>query len=72
MSGVDPIALSMAQLAGAGVSYKSPQALLLAATANTLAKGCLILALGAPSLRRYALPVLGMLTLTSLGLASIV
>ncbi len=72
LTGVDPIALSMAQLAGAGVSYQvATQALLLAATANTLAKGGLILVLGAPSLRRHALPVLGVLTLTSLGLASL-
>jgi uncharacterized membrane protein (DUF4010 family) len=61
----------MAQLAGGEVSYHvATQALLLAAAANTLVKGGLTLVLGAPALRRYTLPVLGVLTLTSLGLAA--
>jgi uncharacterized membrane protein (DUF4010 family) len=61
----------MAQLAGDEVSHQvATQALLLAATANTMVKGGLTLVLGAPSLRRYTLPVLAVLTLTSLGLAA--
>ena len=43
---------------------------MLAAAANTMVKGGLTLVLGAPALRRYTLPVLGVLTLTSLGLAA--
>ena len=71
LTGLDAITLSMAQLAGGEVSYRvATQALLLAAAANTLVKGGLTLILGAPSLRRYTLPVLGVLTLTSLGLAA--
>jgi uncharacterized membrane protein (DUF4010 family) len=71
LTGLDAITLSMAQLAGGEVSYHvATQALLLAAAANTLVKGGLTLVLGAPALRRYTLPVLGVLTLTSLGLAA--
>jgi uncharacterized membrane protein (DUF4010 family) len=70
LTGLDAVTLSMAQLAGNGVSYGvATQALLLAVTANTLAKAALTLFLGAPSLRRYALPSLGFLALISLGLA---
>jgi len=70
LTGVDPIALSMAQLAGEAVAYEvAVRAVLLAAAANTLAKGGLTLALGAPPLRRQALPLLGLLTLAGLGLA---
>ncbi|MFQ5595874.1 MAG: DUF4010 domain-containing protein, partial [Anaerolineae bacterium] len=70
LTGVDPIALSMAQLAGETVAYEvAVRAVLLAAAANTLAKGGLVLALSAPSLRRRALPLLGILTLAGLGLA---
>jgi uncharacterized membrane protein (DUF4010 family) len=70
LAGVDPIALSMAQLAGQAISYEvAAQAVLLSAAANTLAKGGLTLALGAPHLRRQVLPVLGLLTLASLSLA---
>jgi uncharacterized membrane protein (DUF4010 family) len=60
----------MAQLAGGDISYQvASQALLLAVTANTLAKATLTLFLGAPSLRRYTLPGLGFLALISLGWA---
>jgi uncharacterized membrane protein (DUF4010 family) len=70
LTGLDAVTLSMAQLAGNGVSYGvATQALLLAVTANTLAKAALTLLLGAPSLRRYTLPSLGFLALFSLGLA---
>lgn len=70
LTGLDAVTLSMAQLAGNGVSYGvATQALLLAVTANTLAKAALTLFLGAPSLRRYTLPSLGFLALISLGLA---
>jgi len=71
LTGVDPIALSMAQLAGEAVAYEvAVRAVLLAAAANTLAKGGLTLALGAPPLRRQALPLLGLLTLAGLTLAA--
>ena len=70
LTGLDAITLSMAQLAGSEVSYQvATQALLLAAAANTLAKGGLVLALGAPALRRSTLPVFGLLSLVGMGLA---
>jgi uncharacterized membrane protein (DUF4010 family) len=70
LTGLDAVTLSLAQLAGSGVSYGvAAQALLLAVTANTLAKAALTLFLGAPSLRRYTLPSLGLLALISLGWA---
>ncbi|MFQ5858265.1 MAG: MgtC/SapB family protein [Anaerolineae bacterium] len=72
LTGVDPIVLSMAQLAGETVAYEvAARAVLLAAAANTLAKGGLALILGAPPLRRRALPVLGLLTLAGLSLAAL-
>jgi uncharacterized membrane protein (DUF4010 family) len=67
LTGLDAITLSMAQLAGDKVIYPvATQALLLAATANTVVKGGLTLFLGAPSLRRYTVPILGLLSLSSL------
>ena len=70
LTGLDAITLSMAQLAGGQISYRvATQALLLATVANTLAKGGLVLALGAPALRRSTLPVFGLLSLAGLGLA---
>jgi uncharacterized membrane protein (DUF4010 family) len=71
LTGLDAITLSLAQLAGGEVSYQvATKALLLAGTANTIVKGGLTLALGAPPLRRFVLPVLGVLTLASLGLTA--
>jgi uncharacterized membrane protein (DUF4010 family) len=70
LTGVDPTALSMAQLAGEALSYRvAAQAVLFAAAANTLAKGGLILALGSRLLRLQAVPVLGILTLVGMGAA---
>lgn len=70
LTGLDAIKLPMAQLAGGQISYRvAAQALLLAAVANTLAKGGLVLTLGAPALRRSTLPVFGLLSLAGLGLA---
>ncbi len=67
---VDPTALSMAQLADETLTYKvAAQAVLIAAAANTLAKGGLILALGSRELRRHTVPVLGILTLAGVGAA---
>lgn len=67
LTGLDAVTLSMAQLAGSSVSYGvAAQALLLAVTANTLAKAALTLVLGARSLRRYTLPSLGFLAIISL------
>jgi len=66
---IDPITLSLSQLAGDEISYQvAGKALLLATTANVAAKMGLVTALGAPGLRRSALPVLGMMALASLGL----
>jgi len=66
---IDPIALSLSQLAGDEISYQvAGKALLLATTANVAAKMGLVTALGAPGLRRSALPVLGVMALASLGL----
>ena len=70
--GLDAVTLSTAQLAGKGVSCGvAAQALLLAVTANTLAKASPTLFLGAGSLRRYTLPSLGFLPLVRLGWASL-
>jgi uncharacterized membrane protein (DUF4010 family) len=70
LTGLDAVTLSMAQLAGRGVSYEvAAQALLVAVTANTVAKAALTLFLGARSLHRYTLPSLGFLALISLGWA---
>jgi uncharacterized membrane protein (DUF4010 family) len=71
LTGMDAITLSMAQLAGEEVSlHVAVQSLLLAASANTLVKGGLTAFLGALSLRKYSLPLLGLLTLVSLALAA--
>ena len=71
LTGMDAITLSMAQLAGEEVSlHVAVQSLLLAASANTLVKGGLTAFLGAASLRKYSLPLLGLLTLVSLALAA--
>jgi uncharacterized membrane protein (DUF4010 family) len=70
LTGMDAITLSMAQLAGDELSFQvATESLLLAATANALSKGGLTLALGAPQLRRYTLPVMGLLALASLAWA---
>jgi uncharacterized membrane protein (DUF4010 family) len=70
LTGIDAITLSMAQLAGDELSFQvATESLLLAATANALSKGGLTLALGAPQLRRYTLPVMGLLALASLAWA---
>ena len=70
LTGLDAVTLSLAQLAGSGVSYSvAAQALLLAVTANTVAKAALTLFIGARSLHRYTLPSLGFLALISLGWA---
>jgi len=67
---IDPITLSISQLAGKDVSYNvAAQALLLATTANVLTKMGLVITLSAPGLRRAALPVLGVMALSSLGMA---
>jgi uncharacterized membrane protein (DUF4010 family) len=71
LTGMDAITLSMAQLAGEEVSlHVAVQSLLLAASANTLVKGGLTAFLGAASLRKYSLPLLGLLTLVSVALAA--
>ena len=67
---IDPITLSISQLAGKDIAYgTATQALLLATTANIFAKMGLVVAFSAPGLRRAALPVLGVMALSSLGMA---
>ena len=68
---MDAITLSMAQLAGGEVSlHVATQSLLLAAAANTLVKGGLTAFLGAAPLRKFTLPMLGLLAAVSLALAA--
>jgi len=68
---IDPIALSLAQLAGNEVSYQvATRALLLAVTANILTKIGLVSILSTTRLRTFTLPLLGLLALTSLGLSA--
>jgi len=60
LTDVDAIALSMARLAGADVSYiVAARAVTLAALSNTLVKGGIAVSLGSASLRRYILPIFG-------------
>lgn len=71
LTGMDAITLSMAQLAGGEVSlHVAAQSLLLAAAANTLVKGGLTAFLGAAPLRKFTLPMLGLLAAVSLALAA--
>jgi uncharacterized membrane protein (DUF4010 family) len=71
LTGMDAITLSMAQLAGGEVSlHVAAQSLLLAAAANTLVKGGLTAFLGAAPLRKFTLPILGLLAAVSLALAA--
>ncbi len=70
---IDPITLSLAQLAGRDISYATAsQSLLLATTANILAKMVLASLFGAPALRRQTALVLAPLALANLGLAFLV
>ena len=68
---IDPIALSLAQLAGRDVSYQiATQSLLLAVTANLLGKIGLVSIMSSRKLRNYTLPLMGLMALASLGLAA--
>lgn len=63
---VDPITLSLANLAGDTISTTvAARGIMLAALANTVVK-MLIACSGAPSLLKYALPILGLMVITGL------
>jgi uncharacterized membrane protein (DUF4010 family) len=68
---VDAITLSLARLSAAGETALpvAARAVVLAALANTAVKGGMVLALGAPALRRALLPSLGTMLAFGLGLA---
>jgi len=63
LTDVDAITLSMARLSGAGdiAMNTATRAVVLATASNTLVKGGMIVSLGSPELRRYALPIFGSL-----------
>jgi uncharacterized membrane protein (DUF4010 family) len=72
LADVDAITLSMAELGGApgGVSLTAAaRSIVLAAIANTVAKGALVLSSGTPSLRRAILPAFGIMLITGVGVA---
>lgn len=71
---VDAITLSMARLSAAGDLPLSTaaRAVVLAAMANTAVKGGIVLALGAPGLRRAVLPGLLAMLATGVGLAFLI
>ncbi|MCP4520010.1 MAG: DUF4010 domain-containing protein, partial [Delftia sp.] len=71
LTDVDAITLSMASLAETGdiASDVATRAVVLAATSNTVVKGGMAVMLGAPALRRYALPIFGSLVLSGVGAA---
>ena len=71
LTDVDAITLSMARLAETGdiASDVATRAVVLAATSNTVVKGGMTIMLGAPALRRYALPIFGSLVLSGVGAA---
>ena len=66
LTDVDAITLSMAQLSGAGdiASDVAIRAIVLATVSNTVVKGGMVLTLGAPTLRRYALAIFGSLVVS--------
>jgi uncharacterized membrane protein (DUF4010 family) len=70
MADVDAIAFSMARL-GRGIGGIDPaiaaRAIVLAAVANTLVKGCIVLFTGAPGLKKAILP--GFILMTAAGIA---
>ena len=67
---IDPITLSLSQMAGKEISYRiATQALLLATTANILAKIGLVTVFSTQGLRRATLPALGLMALSSLAMA---
>lgn len=69
---VDAVTLSMAQLTR-GEGGLSPEtgarAVVIAAMANTLAKGGIVLSTGSPGLRRAILPAVGLMLVTGIGVA---
>ena len=59
IAGIDPIALSMAELSGPGGTVDlstAARAVVLAAMSNTVAKGGIVMITGSPALRRALLP----------------
>jgi uncharacterized membrane protein (DUF4010 family) len=63
LTDVDAITLSMARLSSKGdiASDVATRAVVLATVSNTVVKGGMAMTLGAPALRRYALPIFGSL-----------
>ncbi|TFH07435.1 MAG: MgtC/SapB family protein [Candidatus Atribacteria bacterium] len=68
---VDAITLSLARMTEAGTvgAGTASKAIVLAAMVNTSVKGGIVLALGAPSLRKSILPALALILIAGLGLA---
>jgi uncharacterized membrane protein (DUF4010 family) len=66
LTDVDAITLSMARLSSAGdiASNVAIRAVVLATVSNTVVKGGMVLTLGAPALRRYALAIFGSLVVS--------
>jgi uncharacterized membrane protein (DUF4010 family) len=75
MADVDAITLSMAELSRAGGSvevHTASRAIVLAAMSNTIVKGGIVLATGAPALRRALFPGLLLVLATGIGVALII
>jgi uncharacterized membrane protein (DUF4010 family) len=68
LTDVDAITLSMARLSSAGdiASDVAIRAVVLATVSNTVVKGGMVLTLGAPVLRRYALAIFGSLVVSGM------
>ena len=71
---VDAITLSVAELSRSGEMAfgTGARAIILAAMSNSLVKGGIVLAAGAPSLRRVVAPGLVLMLVASLGVAFLV
>lgn len=66
---MDAIALSLAQMIGAsGLSLKfASMGIVLAGVANTITKGGMVIAMGAPQMRKAMLPAMGLMLATATG-----
>jgi uncharacterized membrane protein (DUF4010 family) len=71
LTDVDAISLSMARLSNTGdvAADVATRAVVLATVSNTVVKGGMVVALGAPALRRYTLPIFGSLVVSGVGAA---
>jgi uncharacterized membrane protein (DUF4010 family) len=68
LTDVDAITLSLARLSGTGniAADVAARAVVLATVSNTVVKGGMVVALGAPALRRYAVAIFGSLAVSGL------